>query len=345
MNRFSLRENKLLLLLGFNLALLVISAPRFSESRDTVISYLLFLLMSLGLGLVWYKSKRAAKRRQGRMTGSARIMIKLRRNKTALFGLIVISVVAYLAVLAPFCVPQDPNAIDWSALAAKPSAKHWMGTDELGRDLMSRVIYGMRVALGLGLMAVILNSITGTVLGLLAGYYGGKVDTVIMRILEVWNSIPFILLVIAIMAALGTGLVKLVIVVSLSGIMSFARIIRGSALVLKEQDYISAARVMGFPNWIILLRHLLPNCVAPIIVMASLRIGDTILTVAGLSFLGLGIQPPMASLGYMLASSQQYLSQNIYMSLFPGLAILLIVLSLNLFGDGLRDALDSRLTD
>ncbi|MCG8099538.1 MAG: ABC transporter permease, partial [Candidatus Thiodiazotropha taylori] len=197
MNRFSLRENKLLLLLGFNLALLVISAPRFSESRDTVISYLLFLLMSLGLGLVWYKSKRAAKRHQGRMTGSARIMIKLRRNKTALFGLIVISVVAYLAVLAPFCVPQDPNAIDWSALAAKPSAKHWMGTDELGRDLMSRVIYGMRVALGLGLMAVILNSITGTVLGLLAGYYGGKVDTVIMRILEVWNSIPFILLVIA----------------------------------------------------------------------------------------------------------------------------------------------------
>ena len=235
--------------------------------------------------------------------------------------------------------------MDWGALSQLPNSVHWLGTDELGRDTLARSIYGIRIALGIGLLAVVLNTAIGTTLGLLAGYYGGRTDNVIMRSLEFWNSIPFILMAIALMAALGTGLFNLVLVVSLTGILEFARIIRGDSMLLKSADYVNAARVMGIPDSQILVRHVLPNCLAPTIVMATLRIGETILTIAGLSFLGLGIQPPSPSLGSMLATGQQYLHENITMSVVPGTLILLIVLAFNLFGDGLRDALDSKITN
>lgn len=260
-----------------------------------------------------------------------------------MLGMGVVLLLGYVAVLAPFLAPHDPLAMDWGAISSAPSVQHWLGTDDLGRDIFSRALFGTRVALGIGLIAVILNSIIGTGLGLVAGYYGGMMDNIIMRAIEFWNSIPFILMAIALMAALGTGIGNLILVVSLTGIMEFARIIRGDVLLVREADYVSAARVMGVSDGQIMVRHILPNCIAPIIVLATLRIGETILTVAGLSFLGLGIQPPTPSLGSMLSNGQQFLYDNILMSVVPGTLILLIVLAFNLFGDGLRDALDSRL--
>ena len=344
--------NKIKMLPLLNILIMVVCLIKGPLDRGSLLSLGVFALLTLALVLALFKpffrrnnSDSAEGASRGGKTASVRMVNKFMRNKSALTGLIILLVIIYLAILAPFAAPYNPDEIDWSALIKGPSAEHWMGTDELGRDVFSRVLYGYRVALTMGLAAVILNSILGTVLGMIAGFYGGKTDTIIMRALELWDSIPFILLAISIMAAFGTGLLKLIIVVSLSGVLSFARIIRGSVLLLKEQDYISAGRVIGFPGRYLIFRHILPNCLAPVIVMASLRIGETILTVAGLSFLGLGIQPPMSSLGFMLSTSQQYLSQNVFMSLFPGLAILLIVLSMNLFGDGLRDALDSRLSD
>jgi len=259
--------------------------------------------------------------------------------------MLVVCALIYAAILAPFIVPVDPLTMDWAALSSGPSSTHWLGTDDLGRDTLSRTIYGTRIALGIGLLAVFLNTVMGTTLGLLAGYYGGKTDNVIMRSLEFWNAIPFILMAIALMAALGSGLFNLVLVVSLTGILEFARIIRGDSMLLRGADYVNAARVMGIPDAQIIRRHILPNCLAPTIVMATLRVGETILTIAGLSFLGLGVQPPTASLGAMLASGQQYLHQSLAMSLVPGTVILLIVLAFNLFGDGLRDALDSKITN
>jgi ABC-type dipeptide/oligopeptide/nickel transport system permease subunit len=214
----------------------------------------------------------------------------------------------------------------------------------MGRDVLSRAIFGLRIVIAVSVLAVVVNMILGTVFGLLAGYYGGWVDTVIMRALEMWNSIPFILLAIALMAALGTGLLNLVLVVSLSGIMQLARLIRGQVLVIRRTQFVDAARVMGVPGPRVLSRHVLPHTIAPIVVMSTLKIGETILTISGLSFLGLGIQPPTPSLGAMLSTGQQFLYQNVMMAVLPGVMILITVLSFNLFGDGLRDAFDSRLT-
>jgi len=270
---------------------------------------------------------------------------RLKKNKSAMAGMFALIILSYLAILAPFISPHDSLAIDWASLSQGISMDHWLGTDDMGRDIFARNLFGVRVALGIGIAAVTLNTIIGTFLGIIAGYYGGKTDNIIMRLLEVWNSIPFILLAIAIMAALGTGIVKLILIVSLSNIMAFARVIRGSVLLVKESDFISAAKVIGIPDYLIMLRHIIPNCISPILVLASLSLGETILVVAGLSFLGLGIQPPMPSLGAMLSNGQQFLYENILMSIVPGITILLIVLSFNLFGDGIRDALDARLVD
>ncbi|MBF0200747.1 MAG: ABC transporter permease [Desulfamplus sp.] len=278
------------------------------------------------------------------MRGAWELMwIRLAGNRTAMVSMMVLIILIYLAVLAPFITPHDPLESDWGALSQGISPSHWLGTDDMGRDIFSRNLFGIRVAMGIGITAVLLNTIIGTFLGIIAGYYGGKTDNVIMRLLEIWNSIPFILLAIAIMAALGTGIGKLIIIVSLSNLMAFARMIRGSVMAVRELDYVSAARVIGVSDAVIIVRHIIPNCISPILVLASLNIGETILIIAGLSFLGLGIQPPMPSLGGMLSNGQQFLHENILMSVVPGVTILLIVLSFNLFGDGVRDALDTRL--
>lgn len=335
----------LLILCIINTLVLGYLAPQSLISRDATLSYLLFSLLTLLLFFLFYRQRRARLRATQDDHATLRLMlIKLNSNKPAMGGLWVVLLLSYAAILAPFIAPVDPLAMDWSALASGPSQAHWLGTDDLGRDTLSRTLYGTRIALGIGLFAVLLNTLMGTGLGLLAGYYGGKTDNVIMRSLEFWNAIPFILMAIALMAALGSGLFNLVLVVSLTGILEFARIIRGDSMLLRGADYVNAARVMGIPDRQIITRHILPNCLAPTIVMATLRVGETILTIAGLSFLGLGVQPPNASLGAMLANGQQYLHQNIAMSLVPGTVILLIVLAFNLFGDGLRDALDSKIT-
>ena len=336
----------LLMLIIFNLLLLGFFVPQSLTSQDATISYGVFVGLTLLMVFCYFYSRKIeARLEQGTRSAMSLMLIKLKRNKAAMGGLFVVSALIYCAILAPFIVPVDPFTMDWSALSSGPSSAHWLGTDDLGRDTLSRTIYGTRIALGIGLLAVLLNTIMGTTLGLLAGFYGGKTDNIIMRSLEFWNAIPFILMAIALMAALGSGLFNLVLVVSLTGILEFARIIRGDSMLLRSADYVNAARVMGIPDGQIIRRHILPNCLAPTIVMATLRVGETILTIAGLSFLGLGVQPPTASLGAMLASGQQYLHQNLAMSLVPGGVILLIVLAFNLFGDGLRDALDSKITN
>lgn len=335
----------LLPLVIINLILLALFSPQVMSSQDASISYGIFVGLTLFLVLLYWRGRRSlAEQMPGTRSATSLMLAKLKRNKAAMGGLLVVTVLCYCAILAPFIVPVDPLAMDWAALSTGPNSAHWLGTDDLGRDTLSRAIYGTRIALGIGLLAVLLNTLMGTSLGLLAGYYGGKTDNIIMRSLEFWNTIPFILMAIALMAALGSGLFNLILVVSLTGILEFARIIRGDSMLLRSADYVNAARVMGIPDGQIIRRHILPNCLAPTIVMATLRVGETILTIAGLSFLGLGVQPPTPSLGSMLASGQQFLHQNISMSLVPGLIILLIVLAFNLFGDGLRDALDSKIT-
>ncbi len=332
-------------ILLFNLLLLGNFVRQITASTDSIVSYSIFAALTLLLALIEYRLfKRRQNREQDIRTAWDLMWRKLKRNRAAMGGMWVVWGLCYVAILAPFIVPTDPYVMDWGALSLGPTAGHWLGTDEMGRDTLARAIYATRIAMGIGLMAVVLNTLLGTSLGLLAGYYGGRTDNIIMRLLEFWNSIPFILMAIALMAALGSGLFNLILVVSLTGILEFARIIRGDSQLLKRADYVNAARVMGIPDRQILRRHILPNCLAPIIVMATLRIGETILTIAGLSFLGLGIQPPMPSLGSMLANGQQFLYENITMSIVPGTVILLIVLAFNLFGDGLRDALDSRIT-
>ncbi|WP_321366614.1 ABC transporter permease [uncultured Desulfuromusa sp.] len=333
------------LILLVNILLLALFSGQMTTNMDTILSYSIFAGATLLLAVMILTLQRRNKtKEQGIRTTWDLMWSKLKRNKSAMAGMWVVCALCYIAILAPFIVPFDPYVMDWGALSLGPESRHWLGTDEMGRDTLARAIYATRIAMGIGLLAVTLNSILGTSLGLLAGYYGGKTDNFIMRLLEFWNSIPFILMAIALMAALGSGLFNLILVVSLTGILEFARIIRGDSQLLKKADYVNAARVMGIPDRQILKRHILPNCLAPIIVMATLRIGETILTIAGLSFLGLGIQPPMPSLGSMLANGQQFLYENITMSIVPGSVILLIVLAFNLFGDGLRDALDSRIT-
>lgn len=325
----------------------VILALLLPQAKKDLVSYAAFAALTAGLLWISCLILRAQRRLAETNIKSSGQLVwrRLSRNKNAIFGMIVLIFLSYVAILAPFICPHDPLNTDWGALSQGISASHWLGTDDLGRDIFSRNIYGIRVALGIGVIAVILNTIIGTFLGLMAGYYGGKVDNIIMRLLEVWNSIPFILLAIAIMAALGTGITKLILIVSLSNLMAFARIIRGEVLATKEADYIAAARVIGIGDWKIIRTHIIPNSISPVLVLASLSVGETILVIAGLSFLGLGIQPPMASLGGMLSNGQQFLHQNLLMSVVPGVTILLIVLSFNLFGDGVRDALDSKLTD
>lgn len=340
--RFIMLRIKSFYLALLSLIILLIFLP--SAKQDYPAYAVLTLITSslIYLSFVIYKNNK--QRAESQVKGTLHLMWRrLAKNKNAMVGMVVLICLIYLAVLAPFICPHDPLEIDWGALSQGISSAHWLGTDDLGRDIFSRNIYGIRVALGIGVIAVFLNTLIGTSLGLFAGYYGGKTDNIIMRLLEVWNSIPFILLAIAIMAALGTGIGKLILIVSLSNLMAFARIIRGAVLSVKEADYISAALVIGISHTGIIVKHIIPNCISPILVLASLTIGETILVIAGLSFLGLGVQPPMASLGGMLSNGQQFLHENILMSVVPGITILLIVLSFNLFGDGVRDALDSRL--
>ena len=268
---------------------------------------------------------------------------RLRRDRAAMGGLVVVLLMVAVAVAAPHIAPYDPNKQSFIRKLKPPSAAHWLGTDEFGRDILSRLLVGSRVALAVGLVPVAIALVLGVTVGLVAGYYGGATDAVAMRLVDVILAFPWLLLAIGIMAILGPGVKNVIIAVAIVYIPAFARIVRGSVLAVKEQEFVEAARAAGLPDRQVMTRHVLANAWAPIIVLATLSIGQAVIYAAGLSFIGLGTQPPNADWGVMLASGREYLRQAPWMGFFPGLAILVTVLAFNLFGDGLRDALDPRL--
>lgn len=258
-------------------------------------------------------------------------------------GLIVLSVMLFLAATADILTPYDPNHQNYSSVLQPPDADHPFGTDELGRDMYSRVVYGTRVSLEVGLVSVGIGLVMGVAIGLLAGYSSGLVDEGLMRLMDGLWAFPALILALAITAALGQGAVNTMIAIGIVYIPAFARLTRAQALSLRERDFIAAASVAGANAWRIMLRHVLPNATAPLVIQASLLVAGAIITEASLSFLGLGVRPPATSWGSMLRSGYQYLSTAPWLSIFPGLAIFAAVLGLNLLGDGLRQVLDPRL--
>ncbi|HTZ35873.1 MAG TPA: ABC transporter permease [Stellaceae bacterium] len=271
-----------------------------------------------------------------------RALRRLAQRRVALFGLAVIVLFVALALLAPLIAPYDPVATSWSLVRKPPSLAHPFGTDEIGRDVLSRVIWGGRASLLAGIVSVALALAAGVPIGLLAGYLGGVVDGTVMRMIDAMLAIPFLILAIALAAFLGPSLTNAMIAIGISQTPIFARLTRGQVLTVKHEEYIEAARAVGNPHHRIVLRHILPNIVPPLLVQATLAAAAAIIAEASLSFLGLGQQPPDPSWGSMLNTAKNFLSQAPWMALWPGLAIFLLVLSLNLFGDGLRDALDPR---
>jgi peptide/nickel transport system permease protein len=270
---------------------------------------------------------------------------RLKKSNTAIIGLILIGIFLCLAIFAPFIADYAEDALKMNIKERlqSPNSNHWFGTDELGRDIFARIVYGTRISLFVGIISVSIALSLGGTLGAIAGYYGGKIDNAIMRILDVLLAIPTILLAITIVAALGASILNLMIAVGISNIPGFARVVRASILSVKDQEFIEAARAIGARDHTIILKHVLPNSMAPIIVFATLKVATAIMATASLSFIGLGIQPPTPEWGSMLAGGRTYIRDNMYIVLFPGMAIVLTVLSLNLIGDGLRDALDPKL--
>src|SRR5262245_39279441 len=267
---------------------------------------------------------------------------RLFRRRAAVLGLAVITAFILLALLAPLIVPFDPVATSWSLVRKPPPSLHWFGTDELGRDILSRVVYGARASLLAGAISVAIALGIGVPLGLLAGYRGGFADALISRITDAMLACPFLILAIALAAFLGPSLGNAMIAIGISATPIFIRLTRGQVLSVKAEDYVEAARALGNPDWRIALSHILPNILPALLVQATLSIAAAIIAEAALSFLGLGQQPPAPSWGSMLNAAQRFLTQAPWMAIWPGLAIFLVVLSLNLLGDGLRDALDPR---
>lgn len=264
-------------------------------------------------------------------------------NKASLVGAIIVMFYIFIAIFAPLLAPYDPYEVQLENKLLPPSPEHWMGTDDKGRDILSRILYGSRLSMGVGFAAVMFGAFFGIILGLVAGYYGKWVDTVIMRIMDVMLAFPGILLALAIISALGPSLINVTIAVGAFSVPLFARIVRGSTLEVKRLEYIDAIRSLGANDLTIIFIHILPNILSPIIVQGTLRLATAILSAAGLSFLGLGAQPPSPEWGTMLSNGRDFLFSAPYIALFPGLAISILVLGFNIFGDGLRDALDPRM--
>jgi peptide/nickel transport system permease protein len=267
---------------------------------------------------------------------------KLARRRGALLGAAIIGGFIVLAVFATFIAPQDPIATSWGAIRKAPSAEHWFGTDEIGRDVLSRVIWGTQASLLAGMVSVSISLLLGVPIGLAAGFIGGGVDALISRITDAFLACPFLILAIALAAFLGPSLSNAMIAIGVSATPIFVRLTRAQVLNVKVEDYIEAARAVGNPPWRIALRHVLPNIVAPLIVQATLAIAGAVIAEASLSFLGLGQQPPAPSWGSMLNTAKNYVDNAPWMAIWPGLSIFLLVLAFNLLGDGLRDALDPR---
>ena len=270
---------------------------------------------------------------------------QLKKNKGAIIGLILISLVIILALCAPliYDYKQDIVKNHVRERMLYPSREHPFGTDDLGRDILARVIWGARYSLAVGVVAVMFALVVGVTLGAIAGYVGGVFEDIVMRICDIFSSIPSVLLAIAVVSAMGKSTINLMIAVGLASSAPFTRVARAAVLVVRDEEYVEAAKAIGMRDWQIILDHILPNCVSQIIVQATLRVGSAIISAAQLSFLGLGVPAPAPEWGAMLSSGRQFIRDYSYMTLFPGLAIMLCVLSLNLLGDGLRDALDPKL--
>lgn len=264
------------------------------------------------------------------------------RNRLAIVGAGLVLVVLIAGLLAPLIAPYDPIAITPDALAA-PSKAHLFGTDDLGRDILSRVLYGARISPLVGLLAVAISALVGVAMGLIAGYGGGPADNVLMRLVDILLSFPGIVLAIGVVAILGPGLDHALVAVGIAGIPTFARVVRGSVLVEKEKEYVEAARLLGVSTPRLLLLHILPNVLAPVLVLSTLSVATAILAAAGLSFIGLGAQLPTPEWGAMLSQGRNYLAVQWWVAAFPGAAIAVTVLGVNLLGDGVRDVLDPRL--
>ena len=270
---------------------------------------------------------------------------RLFKNKAAVAGLFFLIFLILMAIFADAlfdyntqCINQNiPERLQW------PSAQHLFGTDEYGRDLLIRIVFGSRISLSIGFIAVLFGLIVGGVLGAVAGFFGGKIDNIIMRLCDVFLAVPMMLMVIVIVAALGASIVNLVIALSISSVPTFARIVRSAVLTVRDMDYVEAARAIGVKTPRILARYILPNCMGPIIVQTTLRVAATISNTAALSFLGLGVKAPQPEWGALLSSGREFIRDSGYLACIPGICIMLTILALNLLGDGLRDALDPRL--
>lgn len=274
------------------------------------------------------------------------LFLRIWRRRSAAVGLVVIAIVVVGAVAAPLLAPYDPNRQSLRERLQPPSETHLLGTDALGRDQLSRLLYGARVSLLVGVVATAIAGVLGGLMGLVAGYYGGVLDNLLMRLIDILMAFPMLLLAIVFLAMLGErfgGLVNIMVAVGIASTPHFARLIRGQVLAIREVDYVEAARALGSSAARLMGRHILLNSLSPLIVFATLRVATVILTEAGLSFLGLGVQAPTATWGGMIADGTRYLQRAPWMSLVPGIAIVVTVLAFNLFGDGLRDALDPRL--
>jgi peptide/nickel transport system permease protein len=271
-----------------------------------------------------------------------RALRRLLRRKGAVFGLVVIALFVAMAVLAPWVSPYDPAAQSWTLVRKAPSAAHWFGTDEVGRDVLARVIWGARASLLAGVISVSIALAVGVPLGLISGYLGGPIDMLLSRMTDAMLACPFLILAIALAAFLGPSLGNAMIAIGVTTTPIFVRLTRGQVLAVKVEDYVEAARALGNPRWRIAVFHVLPNIMPALLVQATLAIAAAIIAEASLSFLGLGQQPPAPSWGSMLNSAQRFLTHAPWMAIWPGIAIFLTVLSFNLVGDGLRDALDPR---
>lgn len=273
------------------------------------------------------------------------ILFRLKKNRLAMFGLALLLIMTVLAIFADFIADYDTLVIgqNMAERLQGPSSSHWFGTDNFGRDVFARIIHGTRISLSLSIVAMFMAVAVGSLIGAIAGYYGGKIDDAIMRFMDILLAIPPILMSISIVAALGQSMVNLLIALAIAYVPVFARVIRSSILSIKDQEFIEAAKACGTGDARIIFKHIIPNAIGPIIVQATLAMGSTILIIASLSFMGLGIKPPAPEWGTMLYEGRDYLRQAPYLILFPGAAITVSVISLNLLGDGLRDALDPRL--
>jgi peptide/nickel transport system permease protein len=277
------------------------------------------------------------------------LLRRLVRRRTALFGMLVVLGVLLAAAFAPLVAPFDPLEQDIGQRLREPGWQdaqgrvHPLGTDHLGRDILSRIVFGSRIALVVGLAAVVISGVLGMLIGLLAGYFGGRVDDFLMRLADIQLAFPFILLAIAVIGVLGPSLRNIIIVIGVSSWVVYARVVRGEVLSIREREYVQAAIALGSQHWRVLRHHVLPNTLTPWLVVATLDMARVIVIESALSFLGLGVQPPTPTWGGMLADGRVYLSTAWWLATFPGLAILITVLGINLFGDGLRDTLDPRL--